>query len=150
MVHKENRACTRGEISSGRPLSLHGHGDERWLTEVTSNTFGGVVSRVSSTLVTLTNWASHSPGFTAGNVQGEGLRGLRPPPPPTHTHFWAPQSIRWFFRRRLIFFRNVLILYDETVTNMTFAKFLMRLQERIYSLVIIEIAVAVICLSLLR
>ena len=38
IVHKENSACTRGEILSRRSMSLHGHGDERWPIEMTSNT----------------------------------------------------------------------------------------------------------------
>ena len=45
---EENGACTRGEILSRRSLSLHGHGDERWPTEVTPNTYFRGVDLVRS------------------------------------------------------------------------------------------------------
>ena len=38
-MHKENGACTRAGILSRLSPSLHGSGDERWPTEVTSNAY---------------------------------------------------------------------------------------------------------------
>ena len=49
IVYGENRTCTQGGILFRLSPSLHGHGDERWPTEITSNAYcRGVIPVISS------------------------------------------------------------------------------------------------------